>query len=410
MTAPATHLPRQGPRPLALHLMLAQTAWLSSLAALPRLSNGSSDWRLPGPPANPELTQTANALLAREAEGVPALLREINRRFALLHQGLACYRHHAYRRTLPDPPTLWQEGNTRLLDYRPEGGPAVLFIPSLVNRSYILDLSADRSFLRWLAGQGFRPLLVDWGRPDEAARGFTLTGYIAGRLDRAFDAALHYAHGAMPVAGYCMGGLLAVALAQRRRDAVSALLLLATPWDFHAEAAGQARRLGALATFLAPMLSTWGELPVDVLQTCFAALDPLLAAKKFTAFARGSGTGEKADAFVALEDWLNDGVPLAGPVATECLAGWYGENTPARGIWRVAHRPVRPAAIGRPSLHLIPAQDRIVPPSSSKALAAEMPGAQVLEPSLGHIGMMVGGGAPTEVWQPVANWLEARAG
>ena len=42
---------------------------------------------------------------------------------------------------------------------------------------------------------------------------------------------------------------------------------------------------------------------------------------------------EQAEArdFVALEDWLNDGVPLALPVARECLGGWYGDNVPGRG-------------------------------------------------------------------------------
>jgi len=62
--------------------------------------------------------------------------------------------------------------------------------------------------------------------------------------------------------------------------------------------------------------------------------------RKFLAFARMDPTHPKAAAFVALEDWLNDGVPLAAPVARECLAGWYGANTPATGQWRVAGKVV----------------------------------------------------------------------
>ena len=63
-------------------------------------------------------------------------------------------------------------------------------------------------------------------------------------------------------------------------------------------------------------------------------LDPFGVAAKYRAFARLRQDSERARLFVALEDWLNDGIPLAAPVARECMAGWYGGNTPARGAWR----------------------------------------------------------------------------
>src|SRR6185437_3649817 len=47
--------PRQGPRPLPLHLASAATLWMSSRAALPLLSNGFLPWR-------PELAPAAGAL------------------------------------------------------------------------------------------------------------------------------------------------------------------------------------------------------------------------------------------------------------------------------------------------------------------------------------------------------------
>src|SRR3546814_5935604 len=37
----------------------------------------------------------------------------------------------------------------------------VLVVPSLINRAYVLDLTAERSLLRWLAAHGLRPLLLD---------------------------------------------------------------------------------------------------------------------------------------------------------------------------------------------------------------------------------------------------------
>ena len=60
-----------------------------------------------------------------------------------------------------------------------------MFVPSLVNRAYVLDLAPGRSMLRWLAERGIRPVLLDWGWPGAAERSFTLTDYVAGRLERA---------------------------------------------------------------------------------------------------------------------------------------------------------------------------------------------------------------------------------
>jgi len=405
---------RLGPRPLPLHLMAAALTWTTSRAALPLLRNGSLPWR-------PELSE-AGAALQQSLENHPpeavqaAVERQLNARMTALADGILRYRRHPYRRDLPEPPVLWRAGTTRLLDYGAFGsgpGRPVLVVPSLINRAYVLDLSAHRSLLRWLAGQGLRPFLIDWDRPGPEERNFTLTDYIAGRLEAALDA-VRTETGARPVViGYCMGGLLALALTLRRQDDVSGLALLATPWDFHASGGDGADTQGALAAAalpgLEPLIEARGELPVDIIQGLFAGLDPQMVLRKFLAFARLDPESPKVAAFVALEDWLNDGVALSAPVAHECLGGWYGDNTPARGAWRVAGQVIDPRRLARPSLCMIPAQDRIVPPPSARALGDALPGAEIWVPRLGHIGMMVSAGAERQVWRPLAEWLKAHA-
>ncbi|MBB5691340.1 poly(3-hydroxyalkanoate) synthetase [Roseomonas alkaliterrae] len=316
--------------------------------------------------------------------------------------GIAAYRRHPWTRRLPDPPAIWAEGGSRLLDYGGQG-PAVMFVPSLVNRAYVLDLTPERSLMRWLPGQGFRSLLLDWGWPGEAERDFTLTDYVAGRLERALAAA----PGPVVLAGYCMGGLLALAAALRRPDRVRALALLATPWDFHAgpDAARRARTAAALLPGLEAVMAPTGALPVDALQTLFALLDPFGVAQKFRAFARLRPESERATLFVALEDWLNDGVPLPAPVARQCLAGWYGRNEPGLLAWRIAGAVVDPAAWDGPAFAAIPERDRIVPPASAHAAAARLRRGTTHLAAGGHIGMVAGAGAETALWRPLAAWL-----
>jgi polyhydroxyalkanoate synthase len=335
-----------------------------------------------------------------------AVIAEGVRRLDRLLAGIEEYRHHPWRRDVADAPALWREGSTVLRDYGGVG-PPVLFVPSLINRAYILDLSERHSLLRWLSGQGVNPWLVDWGYPGAAERRFGLDDYIAGRLARALDAAVDLTGGPVALAGYCMGGLLALALARLRPERIAGIALLATPWDFHAGDGGRARTLAALMPALEPQLQLFGVLPVDSLQMLFSGLDPFGIQRKFEAFAVMEPDSERARLFVALEDWLNDGIPLAAPVARECLVGWYGENRPARGEWIVAGVPVDPARIDIPAIVLMPANDRIVPPESAAALAAAMPRCSNLTVAAGHIGMVVGSGMRTAVWEPLRDWIVA---
>ncbi len=405
--SPHSPPPRAGPRPLPLHLARATSVWSSSIAALPLAKSGSLPW-------SARLAEQAAALApslenaAADALGA-ALAGEAARRLGQMLAGIEAYTDHPYRRPFQDPPVLWRDGATRLLDYgarrRKPFDVTALFVPSLVNRAYILDLAKRRSLMRHLAGHGVRPLLVDWGAPGEAESGMTLTDYVAGRLDAALDAALEVSGGPVAVVGYCMGGLLALALALRRSADVSGLALLATPWDFHADNAAHARLLGAAEAPLTALVEACGELPVDLIQALFTALDPNLVANKFRAFARLDPASDEAAFFVALEDWLNDGVALTAPVARECLVDWYGRNTPARGCWRIDDTPVRPGDLDMPALVVVPKRDRIVPPASAAALAEAIPGAERLVPPSGHIGMVVGGAGPRHLWRPLADWL-----
>ena len=316
--------------------------------------------------------------------------------------GIAAYRKHPYHRCLAKPAVIWSEGETRLFDYGGDAdGPVLLFVPSLINRATILDLAEDASFMRWLASNGTHPLLLDWGWPDGLARQFTLTDYIAGRLERAIRALDRE----VILAGFCMGGLLALAAALRLPKQIRALALLATPWDFHAADAAQAIEFGRTITLFEPMMRLSNTLPIDALQTLFAMIDPFGVGDKYRNFASLDPESPRARRFVALEDWLNDGVPLAAPVARETIGGWYGENTPARGAWRVAGLPVDPRAFAKPAFIAIPSRDRLVPPASAQALATTMPQAHVIIPEAGHVGMVAGMSAERVLWQPFLHWV-----
>ena len=388
---------RPGPRPLALHLATALILGASSLAAWPLARHGSLAWSRRLKPAAAALVRD---LAAVDPERFAAALAEesLGRQQAML-DGIERYRRHPYRRRVAEPPVAWQVGSARLLDYG-GSGPAVLCVCSLVNRAYVLDLKPDRSLVRWLRACGFRPLLLDWGEPGPEELGFDLARYITLRLEPALAHAAALAGEAVHVLGYCMGGTLATALATRRPAEIRSLALIAAPWDF-----GAADPFGLARLAVALDLIGDRPVPVDWLQAYFALLDPGLALRKFAAFAGWPEGDPRLADFVAIEDWVNDGVTLAAGVAQDCLIDWYGGNAPGLGHWAIAGTPVEPRALAKPSLVVVPASDRLVPPAAAAALAAAIPGAVRLDVASGHIGMMVGGRAETLLWRPLAEWL-----
>ena len=214
---------RLGPRPLPLHLGTALMTWVSSEGAWkhwkPGSPNSKPDSHVPDAPIPDALAAVLSEIASLEARAggdqfERALRREITRRLHRLADGVLAYRQHAVHRTLEDPPAVWSEGNTRLLDYgathriaRVRRTRAVLVVPSLINRWEVLDLTAEKSLLRAMAAAGLRPYLVDWGTPNDEERRFDTTAYVA-RLERALAFVAKRARRAPAVMGYCMGGTL----------------------------------------------------------------------------------------------------------------------------------------------------------------------------------------------------------
>jgi polyhydroxyalkanoate synthase len=405
------------PRPFALHLMLATAALMSSKSGLPNWSGGSPSSIPDRPPSPlwPELPESLAGELAKfdPASVVRALDRTViaaGRDFA---DGIAAYRHHPYRRASEDERAVWHAGGTALLDHGTDtagaGDIPALFVPSLVNRGWVLDLVPGQGMLSWLARHGIRPYRMEWGALGAEEREFDIADYVRLRLEPALDEVARRSGRRPVLVGYCMGGLLALAAAVRRPETIAGLVLLATPWDFHADGPARPEAIGAFYRVTRPFLGGLNEFPIDLIQALFAMHDPIVALRKFRRFAALDPASAEAEKFVALEDWLNDGVALPLPVADEALLGWYEGNLPGRGHWTVAGTVIDPAAVTAPALVVVPGGDRLVPPASAAAVLPKLARATRLDLPLGHIGMVVGRSAENALWAPLAEWIRHTA-
>lgn len=394
--------PRKLPSlPFHLTLQGMLSAALSAALLQARLASQNSNANWPNFAGIPPF-------LVDEAAMEAAVNHELKARNQSLLEGIHHYLKHPYQRAETDADVIATFGGSCLLDYGVEQEKAaVFFVPSLINRYYILDLMEDRSLIGHLRENGIRAIVMDWGDPAEAETGFTLTDYVA-RLSKALEIAQKSTKKPLFLAGYCMGGLLALALALKHEEAFSGIALLATPWDFHAKGFPRVPLEAEQRKGLEALLSKDDILSGDIIQTLFYAANPWVFARKFAAFS--SLSDADSEEFVAIESWVNDNVDMTSPVAKECLIGWVQENKPVRGAWLVDGQPVLPDALSLPVFAACPTQDTIVPPRSAEAILAAFPEATVCRPISGHVGMVAGPRAHKELWQPFRLWIESLIG
>ena len=290
-------------------------------------------------------------------------------------------------------PAIATAGRASLRDYGGTG-QAVVFVPSLINPPRVLDLARGNSLLRWLARQGVRPMLVDWGTPGPEDRDMDVAGHVEQLL-----LPLLRALRAPPVlAGYCLGGTMAMAAASRTPTA--GLALIAAPWHF----AGYGDSLSAMSELWDAAFEPCeklGLVPIEVLQSGFWQLDPRRTIAKFERFGQIPPGSAQARSFVALEDWANEGAPLTFGAGRQLFDDFLVADLPGRGKWEVGGQIVRPEAIDAPIMSFVSTSDRIVPAATSTRIGAQT------QVSLGHVGMIVGARARPALWQPLADWLTA---
>ena len=288
-------------------------------------------------------------------------------------------------------PAIATAGRASLRDYGGTG-QAVVFIPSLINPSRVLDLARGNSLLRWLARQGVRPMLVDWGTPGPEDRDMD----VAGHIEQLLLPLLRTLRAPPVLAGYCLGGTMAMAAAALTQTA--GLALIAAPWHF----AGYGDSLSAMSDLWDAAVEPCeklGLVPMEVLQSGFWQLDPRRTIAKFERFGQIVPGSAQARSFVALEDWANEGAPLTFGVGRQLFDDFLVADLPGRGKWEVGGQIVRPEAIDAPIMSFVSTSDRIVPAATSTRI-----GAQTQVP-LGHVGMIVGARARPALWQPLADWL-----
>ena len=168
------------------------------------------------PMTNPEVLRetlaTSGENLVRGMEQLAADLDKSSGQLKISQTDLAAFEVGRNLAVTPGK-VVFQNAILQLIQYTPTtpevASVPILIVPPWINKFYILDLTAQKSFVRYLVGQGFSVFLVSWANPDEKLAGKTFENYMREGILEASDAVSRATDvEKINVLGYCVGGTL----------------------------------------------------------------------------------------------------------------------------------------------------------------------------------------------------------
>ncbi|PIE44296.1 MAG: class I poly(R)-hydroxyalkanoic acid synthase [Gammaproteobacteria bacterium] len=136
---------------------------------------------------------------------------------------------------------VYQNDLMQLIQYSPStesvNKTPVLILPPWINKYYILDLTAENSFVKWMVDHGLTVFMISWVNPGPALKDKSFDDYMVEGPLAALDA-IEKATGEQEVhtIGYCVGGTLLACtvsyLEQKQQKRICSATFLTTLIDF----------------------------------------------------------------------------------------------------------------------------------------------------------------------------------
>lgn len=310
---------------------------------------------------------------------------------------------------------VYTERNLRLLHYAPlHDSPLhvpVLCIPSMINQYYVMDLIPERSLVRYLLEQGLDVYMLDWGQATPADAWRTLDEHIADIMRRCV-AYVQRASGQPRVSllGYCMGGMMAAAYTVLFPDEIAALVNLAGPVNYHDDGIYSVwtRREWMDADLL---VDTLGNVPAELLNMTFHMVRPTNEFVQALNYWERGNDEAFVRRFAAMHIWLNDPTAFPGEVFRKYIKDLYQGNRLMDATFEIHGQRVDLGTITAPTLTIAARRDHIAPWESVVVLDEMIASADkdVILLEGGHIGMVIGSDAHTQLWPRLGAWLTARS-
>jgi len=310
---------------------------------------------------------------------------------------------------------LVEERAYRLLHYQQmvskTARTPILVVYALINRSYVLDLQPDKSWIRSLLSQGFDVYLIDWKTPTAADKYVSFDDYVNCHIDDCVEAVLEKNKvEKLTLHGYCMGGTMSSMYTTLHQDKVRNLAVIAPVIDGQKDFTV----IGNLAKNMDvdKMLQVTGNLQSEQLYALYMSLKPFKQGiNKYLNFIQNVDNEQFIDNFLRLEKWLYDTPPIAGETFRQWISDIYQKNLLVKNEMKLNDKTVDLSTIKVPLLNVIADEDHLVSPQCSAPLndVVSSTDKRLMRFHTGHVGLIASLYSQNNVLPKVGQWLMARS-
>ena len=246
----------------------------------------------------------------------------------------------------------------------------------MINKPYILNIK-QYSFVSQLKKLGFRPFIIDWGQPKSLEENMDINDFIL-RLDQ-FNSYIIQKYKTKPILlGYCMGSLMSILYASKYASKVSALALLAIPWNLRVKGFVEFANSKIIHIFNNKRFVSGALLQHNFYLSKFYTIN-----KKYMKFANDNKVNQ---IFVRIERWVNDNVNIPKKVFAQCLELFVQNSTMQEKV-TIDNITYQPLNISCPTLTIAALYDSVVPHNSSIAIS-KLSFAEIKTINTGHTGLV----------------------
>ena len=287
----------------------------------------------------------------------------------------------------------------------------ILVVYALINKSYVLDLQSDKSWIRSLLSQGFDVYLIDWKTPTAADKYVSFDDYVNCYIDDCVETVLKRNKvEKLTLHGYCMGGTMSTMYTALHQDRVRNLAVIAPVIDGQKDFSV----IGNLAKNMDvdKMLQIIGNLQSEQLYAFYLTLKPFKQGiNKYWNFLQNVDNEQFVGNFLRLEKWLYDTPPIAGETFRQWVSDIYQKNLLMKNEMRLRDKIVDLSTIKVPLLNIIADEDHLVSPQCSAPLndIVSSTDKRLMKFHTGHVGLIASLYSQNNVLPKVGQWLMARS-